>query len=582
MIGQSIGRYHIVEQLGEGGMATVYRAFDTRLERDVALKFIRRENFGSAQLEELLKRFEREAKSLAQLSHPNIVGVLDYGEHDGMPYLVMPFIPGGTLKKNLGRPLHWVDAIKILAPIAHALDYAHQRKMIHRDVKPANILISDLHQPMLSDFGIAKVLEGNNKGNTLTGTGVGVGTPEYMAPEQWSGEASYSSDVYALGVVLYELVTGRPPFIADTPMAILLKQIQDPLPSPSEFVPDLPQSIEQILYKALAKKSEDRYQTMAEFVMAMEKTLEQVRDQINFAEALPSKDIAQTTKTNRQTQSRVGQKSASVEREQHAQRETESFYKPQVPTETQRPVVKETPKRDGWLSLWNPIHWTVLLWWMFVTPSKLKSYREALNETGKVRLRQVESWLSISLIFLPLSVFGGILLFIGYFYLWWPTLFAAGGILLLMRYFLEGRIHNSYFLTAIFVILLSTWFEAQSLGFPMPSFFVGNLLPAFIVIGGLSSLMRYFSEGRTNSSHLFNATLAILLGAFFFMFLLSYWQWESMAQFWPLLLIIVGAAFFVQWLAEIRVTRRLIFALVVGGIGVFFLWLASVLFPLSP
>ena len=156
MIGQSIGRYHITEQLGQGGMATVYKAFDTRLECDVAIKFIRKEKLTAENSEKALKRFKIEAQKTAQLSHPNIVTVTDYGEHEGSPYLVMRHIPGGTLKMKLGRPLHWAEAAKLLAPIARALEYAHQRKVIHRDIKPANVLLTETGDPMLSDFALAK------------------------------------------------------------------------------------------------------------------------------------------------------------------------------------------------------------------------------------------------------------------------------------------------------------------------------------------------------------------------------------------------------------------------------------------
>ncbi len=240
LIGQSLGRYHILEQLGEGGMATVYKAYDTRLERDVAIKIIRRNAFPPEQLERILKRFEREAKSLAKLSHPNIVGVLDYGEHEGSPYLVLVYLPGGTLKKLMGRPMPWQEAVRLLIPIANALEYAHEHKVVHRDVKPANILLTEKSQPMLTDFGIAKILEIED-GHTLTNTGMGVGTPEYMSPEQGMGrEVDGRADIYSMGIIFYELITGRKPYTADTPMAVILKHMTDPLPRPSRFNADIP------------------------------------------------------------------------------------------------------------------------------------------------------------------------------------------------------------------------------------------------------------------------------------------------------------------------------------------------------
>lgn len=270
LIGQSLGRYHILDQLGRGGMAIVYKAYDTQLERDVALKVIRRGAFPAEQLDQILKRFEREAKSLANLSHPNILKVMDYGEHEGSPYLVLEYQPGGNLKQKLkGKPMPWEEALRILTPIASALEYAHQRGIIHRDIKPSNILLTDKGIPMLSDFGIAKILETETM-ETLTGTGVGVGTPEYMAPEQWTGGTTKQSDIYSLGIVLYELITGLKPYTADTPAAILLKQATEPLQRPGLFARDLPEDVEKALIKALALKPEHRYISMGEFAKVLD------------------------------------------------------------------------------------------------------------------------------------------------------------------------------------------------------------------------------------------------------------------------------------------------------------------------
>jgi hypothetical protein len=269
LIGQNLGRYHIIEPLGQGGMASVYKAFDTTLERNVAIKIIRAD-IGSGADSEFLKRFQREAKSLAQLDHPYILKVLDYGDQDGLPYLVMPFLQGGTLKEKMGQPMPYQEAAALLAPIARALEYAHQQKIIHRDVKPANILISQSGAPILSDFGIAKILSGGGS-TQLTGAGVGIGTPDYMAPEQWTGTADPRTDIYSLGVVFYQMVTGRLPFSADTPAAVLIKHLRDPLPRPKTFIPSLPDVVEQILFKALAKEPDSRFQTMGEFAATLEK-----------------------------------------------------------------------------------------------------------------------------------------------------------------------------------------------------------------------------------------------------------------------------------------------------------------------
>jgi tRNA A-37 threonylcarbamoyl transferase component Bud32 len=269
LIGHSLGRYQILEQLGEGGMATVYKAYDTRLERNVAIKVIRTDQFAPSLLEEIMKRFEREAKALAKLSHPNIVHVHDYGEHEGAPYLVMEYLPSGTLKDRPDKPIPWQQAVRIISPIAHALAYAHDHNIVHRDIKPANILLTENGQPMLSDFGIAKILESKD-GVTLTGAGMSIGTPDYMAPEQWIGDTGPRADIYSLGVVLFELLTGRKPYIADTPAAIMLKQINDPLPRPGQFVFDMPTGIENVVLKALERKPEDRFSNMNDFASALD------------------------------------------------------------------------------------------------------------------------------------------------------------------------------------------------------------------------------------------------------------------------------------------------------------------------
>jgi formylglycine-generating enzyme required for sulfatase activity/serine/threonine protein kinase len=269
LIGQNIDRYHIIEQLGQGGMATVYKAFDTRLERDVAIKFIRTGLIGPDLLGQMMGRFEIEGKALARLSHPNIVKVHDYGDHEGSPYLVMEYLSGGTLKERTGRPCSYWETARLLLPVARALAYAHSRKIIHRDVKPGNILVTESGELMLADFGIAKILEIH--GNTLTPTGVGVGTPEYMAPEQGQGKPILQTDIYALGVVFFELLTGHKPYTADTPMAVLLKHANEPLPRPQDFVPGIPEEVEQVVFKALAKDPAQRYANMRAFVAALER-----------------------------------------------------------------------------------------------------------------------------------------------------------------------------------------------------------------------------------------------------------------------------------------------------------------------
>jgi len=267
MIGKQLGRYHVVEVLGEGGMAAVYKGYDNRLKRDVAIKVILR---GYAQREIFLKRFEREATAVAQLTHPNIVRVIDYGSEEGVPYLVMEYIPGGTLKDLMGKFISWKQAAEKLSHVARALAYAHKENVVHRDIKPANILVTKSGDLMLSDFGIAKTLGADNL-TKLTGTGVGIGTPAYMAPEQGMGkDIDHRADIYSLGVVFYEMVTGRPPYEADTPLAVMLKHMNDPLPRPKHFQPNLPEKVEKVLFKALSKDPNHRFLSMDDFAQALE------------------------------------------------------------------------------------------------------------------------------------------------------------------------------------------------------------------------------------------------------------------------------------------------------------------------
>jgi len=272
LTGQRIDRYEILELLGKGGMAMVYKAYDTRLERELAIKIIRRDAFPPEDLHDVIKRFEREAKSLARLSHPNIVKVMDYGEYEGSPFLVLEYFPGGTLKQKIGGLVAWQEAARLLLPIARGVEYAHNRGVIHRDIKPANILMTEDGEPTLSDFGIAKLFQGD-KTTTLTGSGAAIGTPEYMAPEQWTGQTGPKSDMYSLGVILYEMVTGRRPYIADTPGGVFLKQVTEPLPLPGEIVPDLPESVERFLLKTLAKEPADRYADLGVFIKELESLL---------------------------------------------------------------------------------------------------------------------------------------------------------------------------------------------------------------------------------------------------------------------------------------------------------------------
>ena len=268
IIGISFGRYHVLEKIGQGGMAVVYKALDTTLERYVAIKVILPYSEYSDQF---LARFNREARTLARLTHPNILKIFDYGEYENHPFLVMEYIAGGTLKDWLtGHPIPWQTSAQLLAQVARALEAAHDQGVIHRDVKPANILMANGRDPLLSDFGIAKLIESNEEATKLTGTGVGIGTPDYMAPEQADGETDERSDIYSLGVIFYQMVTGRLPYEADTPLAVMFKKVTDPLPRPTQYISDLPAVVENVIIKALEKDPRHRYKNMGEFAQVLE------------------------------------------------------------------------------------------------------------------------------------------------------------------------------------------------------------------------------------------------------------------------------------------------------------------------
>ena len=262
--GVQVGPYQVAEQLGRGGMATVWKAYHPALEKTVAIKVLPEM---LAEDPDFRERFHREAVAIARLKHPNILTVYDHAEHEGQPYIVTEYVEGGTLESELGKPLTVPRTLQLLEPIAAALDYAHWQGVLHRDIKPSNILLSRDGTPVLGDFGLARMMAG---GERLTRLEMVVGTPEYMAPEQCSGaEASPASDQYSLGVVAYEALTGRVPYSAETPAAVLMAQIQAPLPPPRQLNPDLPEAVERVLMRALSKEPSDRFPTSAAFMQAL-------------------------------------------------------------------------------------------------------------------------------------------------------------------------------------------------------------------------------------------------------------------------------------------------------------------------
>jgi serine/threonine protein kinase len=266
LIGKTLGQYRIVELAGQGGMATVYKAYQPSLGRYVALKVLPEY---LAHDTEFVSRFKQEATAAAALRHPNILVIHDIGEADNLHYIATEFLEGQTLEQVLkqsgAQPLPRV--VKIVQQLASALDTAHQHGLIHRDVKPSNVFIGPRDHVTLTDFGIVKAMSATR----LTRTGMLVGTPEYMSPEQAEGQSlDWRSDLYSLGVVVYEMLTGQAPFSAPTPNAVLYAHVNKPPALLSQLNPAIPKPVEEIVLRALAKRPDDRFQSVAEFAAALE------------------------------------------------------------------------------------------------------------------------------------------------------------------------------------------------------------------------------------------------------------------------------------------------------------------------
>jgi serine/threonine protein kinase len=260
-IGRTLGSYKIAEEVGRGGMAMVYRAYQPQLERWVAIKILKVGGGG----EEFLARFRREARAIAALRHPNILTVYDYGEQEGVAYIVMEYVPGGTLKMQLtGRPREWNEAVSLLVPVGRALEHAHSQGIVHRDVKPANVLLARPDWPLLADFGLAKLTHAKGK---ITRPGASLGTPAYLSPEQAAGDAvDERTDIYGLGVVLYELLTGQLPCQTDSPVETMMRRLYETPTSPTAFNPLIPPRLEALVMQALERDPVDRPHTMDKMV----------------------------------------------------------------------------------------------------------------------------------------------------------------------------------------------------------------------------------------------------------------------------------------------------------------------------
>jgi serine/threonine-protein kinase len=275
LVGQKLDSYEIKEKIGQGGMGQVYRGYQPLLDRTVAIKVLPSVLVES---EEMRGRFQQEARIAANLRHPNIIRVHDFGVREDMIYMVMEHVDGQTLKEHLrtlnaiGGRLPLQEVLEITRQVADALAYAHVHGAIHRDVKPANILLTQEGQPILADFGLA-VLRG---GPRYTASGALWGSPAYMAPELFKEhEADERSDIYALGIVLYEMLTGRPPFESESPVDLIWQQTSADLPRPSEQVPDLPEDVESVVLRLLAKDPAERYASARDLIAALDAVLDQ-------------------------------------------------------------------------------------------------------------------------------------------------------------------------------------------------------------------------------------------------------------------------------------------------------------------
>jgi len=267
--GKTLGKYRLVEKLGQGGMAQIYKAYQPDLDRYVAIKILHPHLTAD---EAFALRFQREARAVAALDHPHIVRVYDFDTEDDLAFLVMEHLEGVSLRSMLhdldcrDKLLELEEVERIVGALADALDHAHRRGIVHRDLKPSNVLSTPTGRPVLTDFGIARMVDTT----VITESGGTLGTPAYMSPEQGQGESGDArSDIYALGVLLYQLCTGRVPFEGDTPYAVILKHITAPLPSPRSVRPELPVAVEKVILKALSKHPNDRYQAASELGRAL-------------------------------------------------------------------------------------------------------------------------------------------------------------------------------------------------------------------------------------------------------------------------------------------------------------------------
>ncbi|KIL47669.1 Stk1 family PASTA domain-containing Ser/Thr kinase [Jeotgalibacillus campisalis] len=336
MIGKRLnGRYKILRSIGGGGMANVYLARDMILERDVAVKVLRLDYVNET---DSMKRFQREAQSATSLTHSNIVSMYDVGDEDDQYYLVMEYVEGMTLKEYIQHhsPVPMKDAIKIMSQLTSAISHAHHNGIIHRDIKPQNILVDNNGDIKITDFGIAMALSATS----ITQTNSVMGTVHYLSPEQARGGiATKKSDIYSLGIVMFELITGRLPFEGESAVSIALKHLQSDIPPPSKLTPNLPQSVENVILKSTTKDSFYRYATVDE----MHEDLKSVLDEDRFKEPKfmvePDNDATRAIPIIRNERSFTQNEDTKVHKDSS---------KSKIQPKTEQPFLKKKKKRKKW------------------------------------------------------------------------------------------------------------------------------------------------------------------------------------------------------------------------------------------
>lgn len=372
IIGESIGPYRLIEQLGQGGMATVFKGYHARLERYVAIKalhpaFTEDKNF--------LARFNREAKVVANLDHPNIVPIYDFSEQEGRPYFVMKFIEGRTLKARLtDNEMSLEETLGIVEVAGAALAYAHSQGVLHRDIKPSNVLLADDGQIYLADFGLARIAAAGE--SSLTADRM-VGTPQYMSPEQAVAKSDLDSrsDIYSFGVMLYEMVVGRVPFNADTPFAIIHDHIYTPLPIPNTVNPDVSEAVQCVLLKSLAKDPEDRFESMPDLMAAFRSAiLDDAAPVLDAPTQVSMPDAA--VPVAEEVLPEFSDASSPVTEVIEGTVESQGSGKPQKSKEPSRVKKRWQAMRKGWRAFWIVLSLALLIFCCLLGLSVIKEERQ--------------------------------------------------------------------------------------------------------------------------------------------------------------------------------------------------------------